>query len=111
MASQDCAVEQKPDLLDGLDEVVDEKDLQILAPEIADSFNIVTKNLGLSNQEVFTIKADNAGPMGGVRETAFQALMAWKRKNGENATKKVLIDAFEKSDRGDLAVILRQGNR
>lgn len=30
MASQDCAVEQKPaDLLDGLDEVVDEKDLQV----------------------------------------------------------------------------------
>ncbi|PIK40445.1 hypothetical protein BSL78_22728 [Apostichopus japonicus] len=96
ITDQDSAVKKKPCLQD---ESVDEKDLQVIAPKIANDRKTVVRNLGLENNKIAIIEADcDKEGQGGIQEKAFQLLLKWRNCNGQHATKRILSEALRVSD-------------
>ncbi|XP_071834555.1 receptor-interacting serine/threonine-protein kinase 1-like isoform X2 [Apostichopus japonicus] len=98
MESKQSAVVKNPCLQDSHDEVVDEKVLQDIAPEIASERKKVARNLGFKAHEIDIIEADHDGAgKGGITETAYQMLIKWKSSKGGQATIGTLSNALEKA--------------
>lgn len=68
---------------------------QEIAPRIANDWRSVARNLGFGEHEISNIDANYYGAgRGGIEETALQMLIRWQRRNGQQATKRILINAL-----------------
>ena len=83
-------------------EVLNEQCSSDLANEVArkiDRWKELAPYLGLEDAEMSEIECDNEKAM----ERRLETLRMWKRKCGANATHRMLVEAFLKCQRADLA--------
>ncbi|PIK41331.1 putative serine/threonine-protein kinase pats1-like [Apostichopus japonicus] len=95
MANVNQAAQDQDMFEQALEEPVTDHELQEIAPRIANNWRGVARNLGLGVHEISNIAANCYGAgMGGIEETALQMLIRWQRRNGQQATKRILINAL-----------------
>ncbi|PIK41652.1 hypothetical protein BSL78_21483 [Apostichopus japonicus] len=110
MANVNQAAQDQDMFEQALEEQVTEHELRAIAPIIANDRMNVARNLGLENHEIANIEANCYGAgRGGIEETALQMLIRWKRSNGQQATKGILINALRISGFQEVAQTL-EGN-
>ncbi|XP_071834565.1 THO complex subunit 1-like isoform X2 [Apostichopus japonicus] len=95
MANVNQAAQDQDMFEQALGEPVNENELREIAPRIANDWRSVARYLGFGEHEICNIDANNYGAgRGGIEETALQMLIRWQRRNGQQATRRILIDAL-----------------